>query len=411
MASSPGAWTPGTPACPPRTCGWTFPDPPHEWPSVRSEWNQGAMDGFVREYQRSQRRHTIQSSGAIALAGATPEESTTGIPHRVARSVMGYYTRNTLPVYYDLADQFTLCDNWFASFLGSTHPNRIYANAGFCGDALKTGTGTLFINKPAPVRDRWEDAGRGRADPFTWRWYQPESEMLTTFLLWFRFFTGHTGYRRAFHQFVADCKSGDLASVNILEPPFSFADDHPKHDPRRGQRFVALVLKALLANPEVWSQTALVIYYDEHGGFFDHVQPPTREVVAPPPFDRLGMRVPAMVVSPYARARHVAHAQFDHRSVLKSIAERWDLPLPTDLPHTDWSRIGSLWEECFDFSRPPIDPRTVRITDVQTDWLARFNAGGQLPQRTDLVEAFVEMAHLENLDGMRALMEEAYYQL
>jgi phospholipase C len=409
-AAAAGRPTPPSPATP--AIRFDYPDPPHEHPECLIQWNGGRMDGFVRAYQLAQRRRIAPSPGAVALLGVSPAEQITDLPRRVARAVMGYYTGDTLPVYYDLADQFTICDNWYASFLGSTHPNRVYANAGFCGKVLGTGAGAIFIDKPKPVWDAWEDAARARG--FSWRWYLPESEMLSTFLLWLGFFTKHQDRRRSFRRFMADCASGDLASVSIVEPPYSMADDHPRHDPKRGQRFVALVVKALLAGRK-WANTALVITYDEHGGFFDHVPPPPREAAsAPAPFDVMGVRVPAIVVSPYARPRFVSHRPYDHRSLLKSIAERWDLPLPgpdQQVEHVDWSRIESLWDGCFDFTQPPIAPATVQITDVMTDWLARFNSAGELPQPTDLVEAFVEMAHIEHLDGMRALMEEDYYRL
>ncbi|HZI74525.1 MAG TPA: alkaline phosphatase family protein, partial [Gemmatimonadales bacterium] len=108
-----------------------FPDPPHEWPACRVQVNEGRMDGFVRAYQESNRVLTVENPGTVALQGATPVQRIAELPHRIARAVMGYYSRSTLPVYYDIADQFTICDNWFASFLGSPHPNRVYANAGF----------------------------------------------------------------------------------------------------------------------------------------------------------------------------------------------------------------------------------------------------------------------------------------
>ena len=73
--------------------------------------------------------------------------------------------------------------------------------------------------------------------------------------------------------------------------------------------------------------------------------------------------------------------------------------------------ISTLWNDCFDFDQTPIDPASVHLSDVRTDWLARFNAAGALPQQTDLVEAFLEMAHINNLDGMRALLEEDYYRI
>ncbi|MFL5403831.1 MAG: alkaline phosphatase family protein [Gemmatimonadales bacterium] len=380
-----------------------FPDPPHEWPACRVQWNNGAMDGFVRAYELANRLTVVENAGAVALQGVAPIERITVLPHRVARAVMGYYTGYTLPVYYSLAEQFTICDNWYASFLGSTHPNRVYANAGFCGDVLKTGAGSIFVNKPRPLWDFWEDEGPQKG--FTWRFYLPESEVLSTFLIWLGFYQEHDGNRRGFHRFVQDCRAGDLPSVSLVEPPYSFADDHPKHDPRRGQSFVAYVLKALRASP-CWKDTALVIYYDEHGGFFDHVPPPQRETAAPVPLDRLGIRVPAMVVSPYARRAAVSHVQYDHRSVLKTIAERWQLRLDV-MPDAGWGAINSLWDGCFDFNQEPLPAEEVIIPTVETDWLTRFNAEGQLSPPSDLVQGFTEMAHINNVDAMRRLMEDS----
>ena len=378
-----------------------FPDPPHEMEEVRKQWNDGAMDGFVSTYQAYYRR--VMSSGEQLMTGAPQGVITYDLPLRVARCVMGYYTRKTLPVLYALADQFTVCDNWFSSFMGSTHPNRVYAHAGFCDTVTHTGAMSTVAHKPPPVWLRWERPNAGGRS-LDWRWYLPESEMLSQFLLWLGFFTQHGANRFSLQRFVGDCATGDLAAVSVVEPPYTLADDHPRHDPRRGQRFLALVVNALKASP-AWDSTALIITYDEHGGFFDHVPPPSREVAAIQPFDRLGMRVPAVVVSPWAKRGKAVHTLFDHRSVLKTIAERWGLELPI-VRYTDWASIQSLWSTCFDFAQPPLLGTSVVVPEVRTDWIARFNEDGQLPSQTDLVEAFYQMAHLEHLDGMRALLGE-----
>src|SRR5204863_8231278 len=111
-------------------------------------------------------------------------------------------------------------------------------------------------------------------------------------------------------------------------PRYSVADDHPTHDPRRGQQFLGFVINALLRSPS-WKSAALVLTYDEHGGFFDHVAPPKPPEGGAEPFDPLGLRVPTLVVSPFA-PRMVVSEPLEHTSILKTIAERWDLPLPVE---------------------------------------------------------------------------------
>ena len=125
--------------------------------------------------------------------------------------------------------------------------------------------------------------------------------------------------------------SSQLLPVPIFEPRYlGFApnDDHPPHDPFNGQRLIARVYNAIRANDALWKSTLLVILYDEDGGFADHVVPPP--AVAPDAahdeytFDRLGVRVPAVLVSPWL-ARQVVDAPCDHTSLLRSLTEKWSL--------------------------------------------------------------------------------------
>jgi hypothetical protein len=110
-------------------------------------------------------------------------------------------------------------------------------------------------------------------------------------------------------------------------------DDHPPHDVMRAEKLIADVYNALRGNEELWRSTLLVIFYDEHGGFYDHVSPPS----ASPPddhreeyaFDRLGVRVPALLISPWVDSR-IEHTLFDHTSLLRYLTEKWQLrPLPS----------------------------------------------------------------------------------
>jgi phospholipase C len=128
---------PGVPRWPLDDVRVEFLDPPHEFPEVRLQRNDGAMDGFVSAYERFHKGAAppapITSSPLTGTAPPAPYDV-----RQMARIVMGYYTRKTLPVLYGLADQFAVCDHWYSSFLGSTHPNRVFANAGSCGDVMTT---------------------------------------------------------------------------------------------------------------------------------------------------------------------------------------------------------------------------------------------------------------------------------
>jgi len=143
----------------------------------------------------------------------------------------------------------------------------------------------------------------------------------------------------------------------FLDTPTVENDEHPPSNVQVGQEFVSRVVKALLTSPQ-WRHAALFLTYDEHGGFFDHVPPPA--ACAPdaiPPtlepgdepgaFDRYGIRVPVVVVSPYARRHFVSHTTHDHTSILRFIETRFDLPA---LTARDANADPML--EFFDFRRP-----------------------------------------------------------
>ena len=168
---------------------------------------------------------------------------------------------------------------------------------------------------------------------------------------------------RFLSTFLLDCARGTLPHVSFVEPRFIGGtsanppnDDHPHADIRDGQAFLNLVYRAVTTSP-AWRRTLLVINYDEWGGFFEHVPPPTAPV---PPADRaagdeeglLGFRVPCILVSPFARRKYVDHTVFDHTSVLKLIEWRWGLE-----PLTVRDATANNLVEALDFRQPPRIPR------------------------------------------------------
>jgi len=242
--------------------------------------------------------------------------------------VMAYYNGSDLPVYDHLAREFCVCDRWFASVPGATWPNRLYAVAGQAAGS-KDGKKVPVYDVPSFVRhlDRQK---------VSWRWYSHDVGTLRfsdeDYLL------GHFDNFRWFDRrsllaprnFLDDAKDGKLPAVSWIDPNFvdvSFTgpagsnDDHPPSDIKAGQELVLKLYTALVKSPQ-WSKTMLVVTYDEHGGFYDHVQPPACQDDRPA-FRTYGVRVPALVVSPFTERASVSKVLYDHTSIIKTILLRF----------------------------------------------------------------------------------------
>jgi phospholipase C len=281
-------------------------DPPHGSVAIDDSL-KGDNGGFVRAY-----------------ATAHPQDKQPGV-------VMSYHTAAQLPVYRHLAEEFCVCDRWFASVPGSTWPNRLYAVAGRAAGSRDNVSPPIYN---VPTLFRLLDKAH-----VSWRWYAHDPGTLRFIDGSYRI--GHGGNFSFFNRrtllsrrhFLDDAREGKLPAVAWIDPnfvdfqvPFDRAlsnDDHPPSDVMRGQQLVLEVYNAVARGPK-WDKTLLVITYDEHGGFFDHVPPPA----APDDdgrFRRYGVRVPALVVSPYVERRVVAPRQpvFDHTSIIKTILRRF----------------------------------------------------------------------------------------
>jgi phospholipase C len=239
---------------------------------------------------------------------------------------MGYHTAAQLPVYDYLAKTYCVCDRWFCSVRGSTFPNRLYAVGGRA-EGSRDNKKPPTYDVPAFVREL-DKAGA------SWRWYTPElfpgiwaidrSYLLKT-IDNIRPFSSPVSRL----DFFSAAQRGTLPAVAWIDPnfvdtggPASSNDDHPPSDIRAGQELVLRVFNAVVRSP-AWEKTLLVITYDEHGGFYDHVDPPPAHDDSPDPaFHFYGPRVPTIVVSPRLRSR-VSHEVFDHTSIIKTLLVRF----------------------------------------------------------------------------------------
>ena len=235
--------------------------------------------------------------------------------------VMGYYNNEDVPVLHSLAQNFCVCDRWFSSVDGATWPNRLYSLAGKAAGS-KDNKSIPFYSLPTFVRHL--DA-RG----VTWNWYAHDVSTLRLVEPNYRV-GSFDRFRWVDHptkpSFLRDAAAGTLPAVSWLDPDFSDLgftgnDDHPPTDIRKGQELILKVAHAVQTSPQ-WKKTALVVVYDEHGGFFDHVVPPVAADNSAS-FRSLGVRVPALIISPWTTAGSVSSTVYDHTSLIKTILKRF----------------------------------------------------------------------------------------
>lgn len=280
--------------------------------------------------------------------------------------IMGYHDAEQVPSFDHLARRFTVCDRWFASVPGPTQPNRQYA---ICG----TSEGRRNNQKGVPTwraKTIFDHLSERRIG---WRYYSHDVAFLRAHVD----FRAETNQIKKVKEFYATVRTGKLPRVSWIDPDFGLPilnatranDDHPDHDVREGQRLVGRIYNALLDAPDkLLDKTLLIVTYDEHGGFYDHVAPPTADD-DDPHFRRLGVRVPTLLVSNRV-ARTTSHEQYDHTSIVKTIMERFLRQPDGSLPDMG-KRVASarsLAGEILDEPRAP-DTRAdlVRVAGSTSD--------------------------------------------
>jgi phospholipase C len=303
-------------------------DPDHAGGSVDEQLAAGGS-GFVANFARISRQRAAKL----------------GVPVPDPALVMGYYNADDLPVYDHLAAEYCVVDRWFSSVPGATWPNRLYAVAGRAAGSRDDEALPLYA---LPSFVRYLDEAH-----VAWRWYSFDPGTLRAVDPAYRL-SNHdrfafvdarklsTRERRAGElaeegpAFLDDVAHGNLPAVSWIDPRFKDLrvlgpdsnDDHPPSDVLAGQDLILMIYDALRSNAAMWPKTLLIIVYDEHGGFYDHVPPPAA-VDDDPGFRRLGVRVPAMLVSPLVAPGATSSSalgpdfHFDHASIIKTILTRF----------------------------------------------------------------------------------------
>ena len=300
-------------------------DVSHSWNSSHRQWNDGANDGFVT---------TNGADGARAL---------------------GYLDGADLPFYWDLYKTFAMSDHHHCSMLGPTYVNRFYYLAGTSfGLTHNTTVPEAEQTSPYMIFQLLTEAG------VDWAVYQ--SDVPFVLGAFPRYFGQRPSRIRPLSAFYQDLADGTLPAVAYVDPSFfegtDKTDEHPPSNPQHGQAFIEGIIEAAFASP-LWPRTAIILTYDEHGGFYDHVSPPkachpgdaSPELGPndmPGDFDQLGFRVPLAVISPYSRPGYVSKYVTDLSSILRFVEVRFSLPALTGRDANAWPLL-----DMFDFNATP----------------------------------------------------------
>ena len=264
--------------------------------------------------------------------GWEAQEGWSILPGTVASDIMGMFTPQMLPVLSGLARGFAVCDRWFSSAPTETLPNRAF---------VCTGTSQGHMDDKTTQYTAPSIFGLLSSHQLDWAVYGYDAEPLTrtTFTDITTAAESHFG---EFPAFQAAAAAGTLPAYTFLEPSWGTSGNsqHPNYNVALGEQLIHDVYYALRNGPG-WNQTLLIITYDEHGGCFDHVAPPTNAV--PPDssageygfdFKRFGLRVPTVLISPLIAPGTVfrvpdGSTPLDHTSILKTVEQRWGLPALT----------------------------------------------------------------------------------
>jgi phospholipase C len=290
-------------------------DPDHQWAAMHAQVDEGAMDGFV------------QSAG-----------TTTGTNGYFA---MSWYENTDFPFYYFLASTYALNDRHFASVRSGTFPNRNFLLLGTADGIQSTGDGYPAASTPT-IFEALTTAG------VTWGVYS-DGSLLSGTLNW-NLTHPNTGL---FSEFLQLLDAGTLPQVTFVDGIDNVQDDHPTANIQVGEAWSKEIYDHAIASP-LWPGMAILWTYDEAGGFADHVPPPNHACVARPgnsldtPFFELGVRIPMVVISPYARPGYVSHVVQEHTALTRFIETVFDLPA---LTARDANSDALL--DMFDFSCEP----------------------------------------------------------
>ena len=343
-------------------------DTNHEWDGTHLSWADGGMTGFAQQNEGWSAKDLPNGADPTLASGAR---------------AMFYYDQTDIPFYYTLAQNFAIADHYHASVLGPTYVNRMYF---WSATSFGLTVNSLPDLSAFPYPPDNESADGGGYQPTEASILDELSERHTNWAIYADAvpsalivhgiqFTSRWGAPPRFYikDLMAQLTDGTLPEMAFVDPDLQHEnsdgqDEHPPADIQIGQKFVSDLVQKVMSSP-LWAHTALFITWDEHGGFFDHLPPPpacipdakdpilaaTGDNTIPAKFDRYGVRVPLIVVSPFAKKGYVGHTTYDHTSILRFIEAKFKVPA---LTARDANADAMM--DLFDFKNPPnVTPPTI----------------------------------------------------
>jgi phospholipase C len=338
---------------------------PHIWSNAQGDIDGGKMDGFL-----------VQSYKGVGPLAVPPTQNFNPnyTPGREPRDVMGYHDWHEISNYWSYAKLYVLQDRMFESVASYSLPAHLYMLAAQSGGYLGGFVNGRFQPKPTTYDfpEITELLTSGKID---WKYYvtagtipdNEDGQVVGTptqqqqapkkYTLWnpLPAFPAVRGDPQQWNRLVAtdefysDCKNGTLPQVSWVIPSGAVSE-HPPSGVREGMAYVTGLVNAVMASPD-WDHTAIFIAWDDWGGFYDHVVPPKVDAVG------YGIRVPGLVISPYARQGYVDHNTYSFESWLKIVEQRYGVASMTAR-----DRAAADMLAAFDFTQKPRAPVPLAAT-------------------------------------------------
>jgi phospholipase C len=324
---------------------------PHDWDNALADINGGKMDGFLREAYKGIRANGT-SFEPSNVAGNNPKD------------VMGWHDFHEIPNYWNYARLYVLQDNLFESVASYSLPAHLYMLAAQSGGYVNAAKQKHPSTYNFPEITELLTSGK-----VEWKYYVTSGTLPDTedahvvgsqseeqqdpdkYTLWnplpaFPAVQNDPAQRSRLQgtsQFYLDAASGNLPQVSWIIPSGAVSE-HPPSGVRAGMAYVTGLINSVMRGPD-WNTTAIFLSWDDWGGFYDHVPPPQIDQYG------LGIRVPGLVISPYAKQGYIDHKTYSFESWLKIVEERFGI---TPMTARDINSLDMI--DAFDFTQPPRAP-------------------------------------------------------
>ncbi len=274
-----------------------------------------------------------------------------GPPPAWVINTLSYYDSREIPNYWEYARKFTLCDAFFSSLAGPSEPNHLYTVAAQSGGLVNNPGRGIFGEDGVYTFPTLAELLQN--SKHSWKYYDekknPKAHSLWNPMPGFKAIANSPelmSHLVSLNDFYADAKADRLPEVCWIVPTAADSE-HPPADSARGMWHVTDLVNAIMQSP-AWKDTVIIVTWDDYGGFYDHV--------APPQVDKYGYgpRVPALIISPWAKPGFISHVHYDFTSPLKLIEDHFGLK-----PLADRDKAAANMLDCFDFQQKPNPPLVI----------------------------------------------------